>query len=150
VTQIARVVIEDTASATDIEATTVAFRQLGFTRPVEPIYARRSAELLPWVVQATLAVPFAAFFASFGAEAGKDAYGAAKAWIRALWTQRREAAGREGTVHLEDAGQSHLILASTLPEEALDALGGLDWSRVVGDYLVWDDQGRVWRDPTKR
>lgn len=148
--KIERVVVEDTASAADVDATARVFREIGFAGPVEPVYGRRSAELLPWLVEATLAIPFVAFFQSFGSEAGKDAYAALKKWIQGVWAARRDAAGREGTVHLQDPDSSHLILGSTLPEMALDALRELDWSQVAGDYLVWDGGRQRWWDPTKR
>jgi hypothetical protein len=43
-----------------------------------------------------------------------------------------------------------VILSSTLPDEAIEALGELDWTEKRGDYLVWSDDRREWRDPTKR
>jgi hypothetical protein len=57
---------------------------LAFDVTPQPVYARRSAELLPWVLQVVLAAPVAAFFASFGGEAGNDAYKTFKDWIKEL------------------------------------------------------------------
>jgi hypothetical protein len=46
---------------------------------------------------------------------------------------------------LRDPDRTNLILHSSYPDEALDALRELDWDAVRGDYLVWDEERRGWR-----
>jgi hypothetical protein len=127
---------------------TAAFARAGLKVEVSPEYNRRAVGDLPWVVNVVLLVPIGAFFAKFGSEAGKDAYAAVKDWIRDVWEARRDAGTGTGSIDVSDPDASHLILSSSYPPEALDALCDIDWSEKRGDYLVWDHERRVWRDPT--
>lgn len=144
------VFIEETAPPGDVEAVEAAFAQAGFDVRVVAGYGRKAAGPLDWVIHITLAVPILAFFASFGAEAGKDAYGSVKDWTRRLWSARRGAGTGEGSVVLADPEGSHLILSSSIPPDALDALREIDWTAKRGGYLIWDTARREWRDPRKR
>ena len=49
-----------------------------------------------------------------------------------------------------DRNDTTVVLRNTLSDEALDALGGVDWERVTGDYLDWDEDLHEWRDNVKR
>jgi hypothetical protein len=146
---IERVVLDDAASPAEIARVAEVFRTYGFEVEPQPIYARRSAELLPWVLQVLLATPIAAFFASFGSEAGKDAYEAVKDWIEELWRAREGSGAGYGSVDVVDPDGTHVVASSTIPERALAALSELDWSKEKGSYLVWDEAEGRWYDPMR-
>jgi hypothetical protein len=146
---IERVVIDDTASPTEIARVAEVFRGYGFEVAPQPTYARRSAELLPWVLQVLLAAPIGAFFVSFGSEAGKDTYEAVKDWIEALWRARKGAGAGHGSVELVDPDGTHVVASSTIPERALPALRDVDWSKERGSYLIWDETKGRWYDPMR-
>jgi hypothetical protein len=74
-----------------------------------------------WIWQVVVAVPIGAFFASFGTEAGKDAYKSLKQLIQRL----SKAARRQGapdiarTIELSDTDSGLTVdLPDTLPDKA--------------------------------
>lgn len=139
------------ASAPPAEVTAVedAFARAGFPVKVQPgIEYKSGAELIPWIVQVTLATPIAVFLSTLAAEAAKDAYAAVKAWVRDVWNAR--AASGRGGIRLTDPDGTNLILTNDVPEEALDAVSDIEWALKKGHYLVWDGERREWRDPTRR
>jgi|SRR5689334_5155909 len=144
------VLIEATASPAEVDAVARAFERAGLSVEVVAAVERRSIDLLPWLVRVALLVPVGSFFATFGSEAGRDAYAALKAWIRDLSDARNTAGNGRGSIELVDPDSTHVVFPSSISEEALDALRLLDWSATRGDYLVWDAERRVWWDPTKR
>jgi hypothetical protein len=147
---ISEVLIEDTATAAEIGAVAGCFSAVGYDGEVLAAYGRRSIELLPWIVYVTLSVPIAAFTASFGAEAGKDAYAAFKEWLSLVFDARRGSGNGSGAIELVDPAGTRLILATRTSDEALDGLANVDWETKAGHYLVWDEALHEWRDPTKR
>jgi hypothetical protein len=148
--EIEDVAIENTATAAQLEAVEAAFRRHGLEVEVRPAYARRAADVLPWIVHITLAAPIAAFFVAFGTEAGKDAYGAVKEWAKDVYRTRRNSGTGQGSITLEDPDQTELVLHSSIPDDALDGLRELDWDQLRGGYLLWDEQRQEWRDYMKR
>jgi hypothetical protein len=144
------VFIEETAPEGHVEAVEEAFAEAGFEVRVAAGYGRKAAGALDWVVHITLAVPIVTFFASFASEAGKDAYASVKEWTRKTWRARRDAGTGEGSIVLRDPEGSNLILSTSIPPDALDALRDIDWNESRGGYLVWDSVRREWRDPRKR
>jgi hypothetical protein len=144
------ILIEDTAPSGHTKAVARTFERAGFKVEVKAEYGRKAADVLPWVVRAVVLVPIAAFFASFGGEAGKDAYASVKEWVRDVWESRKGAGTEEASLVLMDSDASQLILSSSLPNEALDALRRIDWREKHGGYLVWDSAEREWRDATPR
>lgn len=144
------VLIEDTATAAEVDAVVRSFARAGLDVEVVPAVARRSADLLPWLVRVAVLVPIGSFFATFGAEAGKDAYSALKAWILDLAAVRSGSGDGSGSIELVDPDATHLIFSNSISEEAIEALRLLDWTAKRGDYLVWDAQRREWWDPTRR
>ncbi len=74
--------LDDKAVPEEVEAVREAFRRYGFDPEVEASYLRKSAGLLPWLVAVVLLSPIRSFFDAFGEDAGHDAYGAVKAWVR--------------------------------------------------------------------
>jgi hypothetical protein len=115
-----------------------AFRRGG----IEPLSIEkiwyRAAEVLPWVIVVSLGTPIAAFFQSFGAEAGKDAYATVKAWLREI----RGMVDRPGTIEVRAPGGTTVVLRSDLPDEALDALHDLPPGRL--GCVVWDPSQETW------
>lgn len=97
--------------------------------------------LIGWVVTITLAAPLAAFFTAVGSEAGKDAYAAFRTWFR----RQKLRTVDSGTVILQGSDELEVVLELGVPEEALEALRGLDWPHMSSGPIVWDDQTRRWR-----
>jgi hypothetical protein len=143
------VATDDLATDAELEAVDQAFRRAGFEVRAEAVVGRKSEGVLPWVIYVTLTAPIASFFGSFAVEAGKDAYSTVKRWLREICESRQESGNGSGAVVLRDSEGSSLILTSQLPEEALDALRGLDWSEKRGDYLIWSHDRGEWLDPLK-
>jgi hypothetical protein len=146
---IKRLLVESSASPAEIEDVQAVFARAGFDVTADPAYERRSAALLPWIVEVTLAAPIAAFFVAFGTKAGEDAYSAVKSWAREMFDARRASGSGEGSLAISDSEGTNLILSSGIPERALDDLRQLEWPAHAGEYLIWDDH-RGWHDPMKR
>jgi hypothetical protein len=109
--------------------------------------------VLPWIVSVTLTLPIAVWFSSFAAESGKlaaqDAHAAVKTFVKGVFAARRHAGSGRGALDLEDP-ETRLSLPSDLPDEALDALAGIDWDEARRGYLTWDPVERKWLDPITR
>jgi hypothetical protein len=129
---IEEVCVDRAASSRDVEAVREAFARYGLHVEVATVETR-SGDLLPWFVGVTVTTPIVAFFASFGSEAGKDAYPLVKQWIRDVF------ATGAGRVTVEDSEGSSLSLPSRIPDEALDALSTINWEHKRGQYLTWDE-----------
>lgn len=142
------------AHAPELAAVREVFQRAGFEVDVQPVLIRRSAGVLPWIVSVTLTVPIAAWFTSFAVESGKlaaqDAHAAVKVFAKGVFAARHDAGSGRGALDLEDPEGSQLILSSDLPDEALDALAGIDWDEARGGYLTWDTTERRWLDPMKQ
>jgi hypothetical protein len=136
------------ATADDLAAVKEAFRRVGFDVRPEPVVEGR-AEAMPWVLYVTIGAPIATFFTTIAAKAGDDAYEAVKRWVKDLWAARRGPNDRTGSVVLRDTRGNQLVLSSTFPDEALDALRDIDWTGVEGDYLLWSSKSGRWLDPMK-
>ena len=132
------VLIEDTAPPEHVDAVAAAFARAGFEVEVAPVFGRKSADVLPWIVRVVLLVPVGAFFATFGAEAAKDAYSALKELLRDVSAARRGAGTGEGSLVLSDPHSSNLVLPSSLPDAAIEALREIEWHEKRGAWLVWD------------
>jgi len=143
------VAIETEASPEQLAAVAEEFARAGFGVEVEASYARRSADLLPWVILLELRVQTKPFFDAFLTQAGADTYTAIKNFLRRMSQARKGAGTGEGEIRIRDPDKTWVILRSTLPDEAIEALRDLDWDAVRGDYLEWDYSRKVWYDPTK-
>lgn len=95
----------------------------------------------PWVIEVTLATPFAAFFVKFSEAAGADAYHSLRAWIDRL---RQDARERALTLRIA-ANKVAVEIQSTLPDAALEALSAIDWTDIDEGTLEWDPSRRQWR-----
>jgi hypothetical protein len=143
---IKEVLIEAEAPPGQEQAVDETFGRAGFEVHSRAAMIRRSADALPWIVHVTLAVPFVAFFAKFGSEAGKDAYAAVKAWAKAMFEARKESGLGRGAISVVDLNGTELVLASDWPDKALDALAEIDWDQVEGGYLLWNEADGEWID----
>lgn len=104
---------------------------------------RRGTRSRPWVIEVTLAAPFAAFFIKFSEAAGADSYQSLRAWIDRLRQEEHERA-----LMLRIAAEKAAVeIQSTLPDAALEALSKIDWAEVEEGTLYWDPSRRRWRHP---
>lgn len=141
------VLIEDTAPLGHAQAVAAAFARAGFQVEVAPRYGRRGADLLPWIVRVVLLVPTAHSLLS---SPRKQARTPTPQLRSGSATSRQLAGTGEGSIHLVDPDASNVVLSSGLSENAIDALGEINWDEHRGDYLVWDASREEWRDLTKR
>ena len=145
--------IEATASASQLEAVREAFLRAGFDVDVQADWERRSADVLPWLVSVGLGIPIETFFVNFaksagsaaGEQAGKDGYASFKTWFRDLLEARRTTDSGGGEVVLRDPDATTLVLVTSIPDEAIDALRELDWGRLQTGWLAWNAERREWQ-----
>ena len=143
--EIERVMVEGGAVPEEVAAVQGLLKRWGFEIDVEagvPLSGGPPVDYV-WIVYVWLAVPIASFFEAFGAEAGRDAYTAAKAWIRDIFDTRRTI-GEPGEIALAAPDGSHLRLSTALPSEALDALREIDWSNARGGLIYWEPDRKEW------
>ncbi len=93
------------------------------------------------MIEVVLLVPIAVFLQTIASEAAKDVYPLVKEWVKDVWATARSGVGDEGGV-----GESSVLLAERLPDEAIEALTEVDWDQFQGGWLHWDDDARRWRD----
>ena len=145
------VAIEREATAGEASALKSVLAHYGIGADVNRVMERRSADVMPWVIEISVVGPIAAFFESFGSTFGRttvaDPYSLVSAWIKALWTARAESGTGEGSIEISDTDGTTLVVATGLPDDALDGLAGVQWDRVCGHQLAWDDTAGVWSDP---
>ncbi len=144
------VAMDEEASAAEVESVEVLFRKAGFDGPVTADIGRRSLGDLPFVIY--VSAPVMAFLSGFAGAAGKDAYDSLKRFVRDVRAARR---GRDGSIVIEDRESREdstvLVLSADLPDEAFEALAGLDLEALKGAYLIWDRDGdKGWHDPMAR
>jgi hypothetical protein len=136
------VLIEATATPPQVAAVNDVFARRGFDIEARPVWERRSADVLPWIVQLTLAVPIMAFLQSLGSEAGKDAY----AFVKEVFAARSDSGNGRGAIELSDSEETQLILSSEITDEALAALARIDWEQARGGYMLWNEADHQWRN----
>jgi hypothetical protein len=111
---------------------------------IHELVPRRSGLSTSLFVQVVLAATFTAFFASFGTEAGKEAYAAFSGWVKELWAARGSTASEDGCVDIWDAEGTRVIVVPTVPDLAIEALATLDWAQLHGTHLFWDAEEEAW------
>jgi hypothetical protein len=119
-----------------------AFRPLAYEGSIDWV-DQSGTRSRPWVIEVTLAAPFAAFFIKFSEAAGADAYQSLRAWIDRLRQDEHE---RALTLHIA-ADKAAVEIQSTLPDTALEALFKIDWTELGEGTLDWDPSRRRWRHP---
>jgi hypothetical protein len=148
------VVIEAEAPAGQASAIKSVLAHYGIGADVKTVMERRSAQVvMPWVIEISVVGPIAAFFLSFGSTFGRtaanDAYELASEWIKALWAARADSGTGQGSIEISDSDATTLVVTTGIPDEALDALARVQWDRVQGHHLTWDEATSVWRDQTR-
>ncbi len=139
------VLIEITAPHGHTEAVEAALKRSGIRVTVEAGVERRAAGVLPWLIRIAVEgtiYELLKYVAKSGAKGVKGMFHDLR--------DSREGASEEGAIELVDSEHTHVILSSTLPDEAIEALEDLDWDERRGDYLVWRPDREEWLDPTKR
>jgi hypothetical protein len=142
---IERVDIDIGASSAEVRDVEAAFSRAGFDVTVEADYVRRSTGALPWVVIVVLGMPVRSFLNGFFETPGKRAYAALEALVKDVWRARHSDV-RAGAIDLVDPVGTHVILPPQIPDEAIAALGELDWEQLEGGYLTWNDERRQWEN----
>jgi hypothetical protein len=94
------------------------------------------------------------FFGAAGAAAGQDAWKGFKRFLTVIFDQIEELwpnppgiprGPGDGAVILEDEEGLSVVLGPDLPDEALQALSGVDWDAVEKGSLDWDQERQEWR-----
>ena len=146
------VAIEREASADQASAVKSALAHYGIGADVKSLLERRNRDdVMPWVIEIYVGGPIKAFFESFGSTFGRtavaDPYSLVASWIRALWTARADSGTGEGSIEISDGDGTTLVVPSGLSDAALNGLADVQWGRVRGHRLAWDDTAAVWGDP---
>lgn len=145
------VAIEGEAGADEASAIKSVLAHYGIGADVHRLTERRGTDVMPWVIEISVAGPIDGFFKSFGSTFGRtavaDPYSLVAGWIRALLTARVESGTGEGSIEISDADGTTLVVTTGLPDAALDGLAGIQWDGVRGHDLAWDDTASLWRDP---
>jgi hypothetical protein len=140
------VVLEGRASGDQASAVESVLAHYGIAADVGNVRERRSADTTKWVIKIALVGSIPDFFQSFGSTFGKtaarDASTLVRGWIKALFT----AAADEGSIEISDSQATTLVVATGVPDEALDALARAPWDQVRGRYLMWNDTIGRWDD----
>jgi hypothetical protein len=140
------VLIEATAPAGHVEAVEAVLKRNGLDARVEAGIERRAVGDLPWlirIVEEGTIYELLKFVATGGTTGIKEMY-------RELRDARNGAGNGKGSVELVDSENTHVILSSTLPDEAIEALDDLHWDELGGGWLVWDAGRKEWVDHTRR
>jgi hypothetical protein len=139
---VAEITVEVDVGATPDELSSIeqAFRRAGFEARPEPVVAGRGVDV-PWVVYVTLVGYYLKpFFDSFLSAAGDDAYAGVKQWVKDI----RAARSGQGSISVRPPDGRGIVFEADIPEEALDALRNIDWSKTRSGDLHWSPRRREW------
>jgi hypothetical protein len=137
---IAEVLVEEGAPQEELQRLQAVFDEAGAPAVVTAGYARRSADLLPWAM--LIKAPLGAFLVAIATKAGTDAWDALKAFVAAVYAERRRPHRSEGTIQFDDDGLT-VILSDDLPDAAYEQLAGGEFPDA--GYFLWDDATGSWR-----
>jgi hypothetical protein len=147
------VAIEQEAPADQASAIKSVLAHYGIGADVHSAMERRSADVMPWVIEISVAGPIAVFFDSFGSTFGRtavaDPFSLVTGWIKALWAVRANSGSGEGSIEISDTDGTTLVITTGLPDVGLDGLADVEWDRVRGHHLAWDDRVCRWRDASR-
>lgn len=157
-----RVGVDATAPPEEVAAVETVFARAGFRVHARPEIPLSGGPPIPvdWIVYVVVGAPIGAFFTTFAAEAGKDAYLALKEFAAELCAARR-ATGASGQLKVVHEDMTRMFeMPLPIPDAGIDALREIDWSAetatssLIWDakrgYLAWDDVSREWRPVAKR
>jgi hypothetical protein len=137
---IEEVVIEAGAPAGEAEAVASVFERAGLDVEVEAEIESRGAGVAPWIVRVALKDTIEGFFMALGAAGFKY-------FVLDLFRTR---GGDDGSVDIGGPEHTRLVLPTSLPEDALDALADVDWKDLEGGWLVWKADQQEWVDHMRR
>jgi hypothetical protein len=124
-----------------------AFRRAGLNVRVEPPSTEvRGATPPTWIIEIYVAhLVLKPFFNGFltrtGELAAEDSYRAFKRFVRELFDTVGE---RDGFIRIIDADDRLIEIPRTIPDEALDALLEVDWSKHLPGDLFWSEKRQEW------
>ena len=142
------------SEVTDVERAAVAqvFESAGIPADVEGAYIRRSADLLPWIIEITVAATATRFMwaavGGAGDEAGRDAWKGLKMLITGLYEARRASRAPQGGVSLRDStSEIEIQLPPDLPDAAYRRLCEIEnLTAPLSGILRWDNDQQDWTD----
>jgi len=143
------VILESEVADVEREAVTEVFESAGIQAEVRGAYVRRSADLLPWIIEITVAGRFVwAAIGGAGDEAGRDGWKALKRLITRLYEARRASRAPQGGVSLRDSSSSLVIqLPPDLPDAAYRRLCEIENPTApLSGILRWDNDLQEWTD----
>jgi hypothetical protein len=141
--------INDFASPEELEAVEDAFRSAGIDAEVKANYMMKSADAVPWIVSITLASAAGAFFQGFFGKLGGDAAAKLQGWVRDLRKALESSPAKPGSIVIRGESRTTIVIGDP-PEQAYESLLELDWEKVEGSYLLWDDDVGEWQDKMSR
>lgn len=141
------------SGAADAECFAVAevFESAGMRAVVRGDLIRRSAGLVPWLIEITAAWTIAKFLgaaaAGFADEAGRDGWKGLKRLITGLYNARQASRAPQGGVTLQEEAGIQVLLPPDLPDQAYRRLYEIeDLSAPLSGILRWDSNAQDWTD----
>lgn len=142
------------SGATDAERAAVAevFESAGIQADVQGTYIRRSADLLPWLIEFTVAWTIVKFLGAAAAgaadEAGRDAWKWLKRLNTGLYEARKASRAPQGGVTLKDPEEGiEILLPPDLPDLAYRRLFEIENPCApLSGILKWDNDAQDWKD----
>src|SRR5690348_16003245 len=108
------VMLETECTDADIAAVTEVFETAGIQADISPVLARRSADLLPWVlVLGGISVAWTFVKAAVqgaGDEAGREGWRALMRLVKALYEARKDSRSSQGMVSIETSEVREILL----------------------------------------
>jgi hypothetical protein len=145
--EVVEVILESEATDADRAAVAEAFASVGITAQVEGAYARRSAQVLPWLIEIERDLKYLVDALILGgvAAAGADGWKALRELVGRLYKARRG----EGNVVVRDPDtNTEIPFEPDLPDEAYQRLLEIESPRAPqSGILRWDRERRQWVDP---
>ena len=146
------VIVDAGTPEDELDAVRSVFERVGVDAKVRDDYLRLSAaDVLPYVVTFIAPVTWIAakFAGGFTQKAGEDAWdefraGGWKGLAEFLGEISRARNGRPGVTTIRDPAGPDLDLDMEISDEALRALGDLDWTAMADGQLSWDASRGVW------
>lgn len=143
----ASLILDRSASAEEIDGVVAAFSRAGL--PVDDAQAGYETKGVgdgAWLVLVFLGgTAIGSYLHGFFAEAGEEDLHRFREWLTDVQAARNPS-GETGALAFQDDQGTNLVVASKLPDEAIEQLRELDWSQEMGHYLVWNRSQRQWRD----
>lgn len=146
--EIVEVILESEATDTDQAAVAEVFESEGIRAEVNAAFVRRSADVLPWLIEIEKGAKYLAVALAGGllAAPGADGWAAVKRLVGRLYEARK---GSPGNVVVRDPGtNTEIPLEPDLPDEAYQRLLEIESPQAPqSGILRWDRERRQWVDP---